>query len=48
MTNTINRLLAIELIRVEEGKHDRRVKRIYLTEKGSEAREQAISSTMQG
>ncbi len=46
MTNTINRLLALELIRVEEDLADRRVKRVYITEKGKEIREESLTATM--
>jgi len=46
MTNTTNRLLALDLIHIEEDKEDRRVKRIHITEKGEEIRELSIAATM--
>ncbi|KGJ91199.1 MarR family winged helix-turn-helix transcriptional regulator [Colwellia psychrerythraea] len=46
MTNTTNRLLALELIHIEENLADRRVKQIFITEKGKAIREQSIAATM--
>ncbi|MGX9460481.1 MarR family winged helix-turn-helix transcriptional regulator [Shewanella sp. A14] len=46
MTNTINRLLSLDLVSVEEDNNDRRAKRIYITDKGREIREQAIKGAI--
>ena len=48
ITNTTNRLLTLELVYVEEDSEDRRVKHIFITEKGRAIREQSIASTMKG
>lgn len=46
MTNTTNRLLALELIHIVEDAEDRRVKRVFITEKGRLIIEESIESTM--
>ncbi|PHS15898.1 MAG: MarR family transcriptional regulator [Kangiella sp.] len=44
MTNTLNRLKFHDLIRIEQDSIDGRIKRVYITEKGSEIREESITS----
>jgi DNA-binding MarR family transcriptional regulator len=46
MTNTINRLLTLELIHIKEDLKDRRVKLIFITDKGKSIKQQSIGSTM--